>query len=173
VRDKWRIDELYEGTVVFAADALAETSAAVDEGIVDAGIAKLPPLIASVLGSVLRAFQTGVVHVYAAFMVIGLGGFGWYFLVPHPAGVVTQERGDRGDYVVTAGPGIGYTYRWDTDGTGLHAVNGDPTTAKVHLEEGTARNVVIETTSAFGISRQVTIRLYRETTVKPMQLGQN
>ena len=74
--DKWRIDELYDVTILAAVDSLAETSAAVDKTLVDGLIARLPALVVAALGTVLRAFQNGVVHVYAAMMVVGLAAAG-------------------------------------------------------------------------------------------------
>ncbi len=175
VLDKWRIDELYDVTVVAAVDALADTSAAFDQAVVDGIIAKLPALLVALFGSVLRAFQTGVVHVYAASMAIGLAGFGWFFIIPHPAATVASVGRETGDFVVTAAPGPGYQYRWDVDGNGEFDSDrtSDQGSAKVHLDEGSSRNVLIEATSAFGFRRQTAIPLVRAASIKPMQMGQN
>lgn len=173
--DKWRIDELYDATILAAVDALADTSAAFDQGVVDGIVAKLPAFLASVSGSILRAFQTGVVHVYSAFMVVGLAAFGWFFVVPHPAGTVAAVGKDTGDYVVTAAPGMGYEYRWDADGNGQFDSEraSDQTSVKVHLDEGKTQNVLIEATSAFGVRRQTAVPVTRPASTKLMQLGQN
>ncbi len=175
VLDKWRIDELYDVTVIAAVDALADTSAAFDQTIVDGLIAKVPALLVSLFGSILRAFQTGVVHVYAAFMVVGLACFGWFFVVPHPAATVASVGRDTGDYVVTAAPGMGYQYRWDADGNGQFDSErtSDQTSVKVHLDEGKSKTVLVEATSAFGVRRQTAVPLSRPAVVKPIQLGQN
>jgi NADH-quinone oxidoreductase subunit L len=172
VLDKWRIDELYDATVVAAVDALADTSAAFDQAIVDGVIAKLPALLVSLSGSILRAFQTGVVHTYAAAMVIGLAAFGWFFVVPHPAATVTGGK-DTGDYVVTAAPGMGYRYRWDADGNGQFdsEKTSDQMTAKVHVDEGETKTLLLEATNAFGFSGQTAIPITRAG--KPAQLGLN
>src|SRR5258707_951020 len=66
--DKWRVDELYDATVVSMVDSLADTSAALDRGLVDGLIARFTALIVSASGTILRALQNGVVHVYAAMM---------------------------------------------------------------------------------------------------------
>jgi NADH-quinone oxidoreductase subunit L len=175
--DKWRIDELYDVTIIAAIDALADTCAAFDQTVVDGIVAKLPALLVSLFGSILRAFQTGVVHVYAAFMVIGLAAFGWFFVAPHPAATVVASGKDTGDYVVTAAPGMGYQYRWDADGNGQFDSDhvSDQTSVKVHVDEGKTRSVLIEATSAFGIRSQTEIPITREAAVKTvqMQLGQN
>jgi NADH-quinone oxidoreductase subunit L len=118
VLDKWRVDELYEATVIAAVDSLAETSAAFDRFFVDGIIARLTSLVVAASGTVLRAFQNGVVHVYAAMMVVGLAVTGWFFAVPHPNATVAASGSDA---VVTAAAGVGYTYRWDTTGEGKYA----------------------------------------------------
>ena len=156
--DKWRVDELYDVTVVSAVDALADTSAAFDSNIVDGVIAKLPAFVVSILGSILRAFQTGVIHVYAAFMAIGVAGFGWFFVAPHVSASVHANAQQAGDYVVTAAPGMGYQYRWDTKGNGQfdNADRRPPTspTVKVHVERGSpTQTFVLEATSAFGVHK--------------------
>jgi NADH-quinone oxidoreductase subunit L len=173
--NKWYVDEIYDVVIVSALDALADTCAAFDETIVDGLIAKVPAFFVAITGSILRAFQTGVVHVYAAFMVIGLAGFGWFFVVPHPAATVSSVGHNSGDYVVTAAPGMGYAYRWDADGNGQFDSEhtSDLASVKVHLEEGQDKNVMVEATSVFGVRRQATVPLTRPKTMKPMQLGQN
>src|SRR5262249_2799148 len=75
--DKWRVDELYEKTVISGVDALADTAASVDQGIVDFVIARLTALIVAAAGTILRVVQNGVVHVYAAMMVVGIAVLGW------------------------------------------------------------------------------------------------
>jgi len=172
--NKWYVDEIYDVIVVAAIDALADTCAAFDATIVDGLIAKVPAFFVSIFGSILRAFQTGVVHVYAAFMAIGLLGFGWFFVVPHPTATVEAVGTDTGDYIVTAAPGMGYQYRWDADGNGQFDSEhtSDLMTVKVHLDEGQDKNILLETTNAFGLRRQATVPLTRPKP-KPMQLGQN
>ncbi len=154
VLDKWRIDELYEATVLAAVDSLAETSAWVDQAIVDGLFARLTTLLVGISGTLLRAFQNGVVHVYAAFMVAGLAAIGWFFTVPHPAATVVDAGND--DYVVTAAPGIGYAYRWDADGDGRWDHEGfeqGDTTLKLHVEPGKTMLVRLEVQNAFGLVR--------------------
>jgi NADH-quinone oxidoreductase subunit L len=173
--NKWYVDELYDIVVVAAVDALADTCAAFDQFVVDGLIAKVPAFFVAISGSILRAFQTGVVHVYAAFMAIGLAAFGWFFIVPHPVATVASVGTDTGDYVVTAAPGMGYQYRWDADGNGQfdseHTSN--LSSVKVHLDEGQDKNLLIEATSVFGITRQATVPISRPKSTKPMQVGLN
>jgi len=64
------------------------------------------------VGTVLRAFQTGRVQVYATSMVLGLGGLGWFFVQPHAAATVDDKQlKQTGEVVTNAAPGHGYTHR--------------------------------------------------------------
>ncbi|HEY5242545.1 MAG TPA: NADH-quinone oxidoreductase subunit L [Polyangiaceae bacterium] len=159
--DKWRIDELYEATVIAAVDSLAETAAAVDKTLVDGVLARLTSLVVAASGTILRAFQNGVVHVYAAMMVVGLAVMGWFFAVPHPNATVVDAGND--DYVVTAAPGVGYAYRWDADGDGKPEKKdfGADTTVKVHVEPGKSQTVNLEVRNSFGLVRTKTIQVAR------------
>jgi NADH-quinone oxidoreductase subunit L len=159
--DRWRIDELYDATIVAAVDSLAETSAAVDKGVVDGILARLTSLVVAIAGTVLRAFQTGVVHVYAAMMVVGLALVGWFFAVPHPDATVSDVGSD--DYVLTAAPGVGYAYRWDADGDGKPEKPdfGQDTTLKLHLEPGKEQTVNLEVRNSLGLVRTKSIHVAR------------
>jgi NADH-quinone oxidoreductase subunit L len=161
VLDKWRVDELYDATAIAAVDSLAETSAAFDRTFVDGIIARLTSLIVAASGTILRALHNGVVHAYAALMVIGLAATGWFFAVPHPNATVADAG--NSDYVLTAAPGVGYAYRWDANGDGKPEKEdfaGD-TTLKVHVEPGQSATVLLEVKNAFGLVRMKTIRVAR------------
>jgi NADH-quinone oxidoreductase subunit L len=161
VLDKWRVDEMYDATAIAAVDSLAETSAAFDKSIVDGIISRLTALVVAASGTILRAFQNGVVHVYAAAMVIGLAATGWFFAVPHANATVVDAGND--DYVVTAAPGVGYAYRWDADGDGKPEKSDfvvDPT-LKLHLEPGKSQTVRLEVKNAFGLVGTKSIPLSR------------
>jgi NADH-quinone oxidoreductase subunit L len=174
VYEKWRIDELYDLTVVAAVDALADTSATfIDQWIVDGVIAKLTALVVSVSGTILRAFQTGVVQVYATMMVIGLACFGWFFVAPHAALSVDASKEDTGDYVVSAGPGIGYQYRWDANGDGkpdLDKFTPQPS-VKIHLDEGKSQTVHLDIVNAFDLHAGATVSVSRPAKVAVLPPG--
>jgi NADH-quinone oxidoreductase subunit L len=151
VLDKWRIDELYDATILSGVDALAETSALFDKYVVDGILARLSALLVAAAGTVLRSLQTGVVHVYAATMVLGVALVGWFFAVPHANATVAEAGND--DYVVTAAPGLGYGYRWDADGDGTPDkpnFGADPT-LKLHVEAGKTATVRLEVKNSFGL----------------------
>ena len=111
ILDKWRVDEFYENTIIGAVESLAETAAHIDKWVVDGIIARLTSLVVAAFGTVFRAFQTGIVHVYAAAMVLGLAVFGWFFVWQPQARATVREQ-STGKYVVEAAPGLGYTFRW-------------------------------------------------------------
>ena len=175
VLDKWRIDELYDVTVVAAVDALADTSAAFDQSDRRRDLAKLPALLVSLFGSILRAFQTGVVHVYAAFMVVGLAASAGSSSCRTPPPRSRAIGGTRATTSSWPAPA------WATRTAGTPTATGSPTakstsdqsSVKVHLDEGQSQNVLIEATSAFGIRSADRRPLSRPAAVKPTQLGQN
>jgi NADH-quinone oxidoreductase subunit L len=151
VRDKWRIDELYEATVIGAVDTLAEISVWLDRWIVDGILARLTTAIVAGFGAALRLVQTGRVQAYAAVMVVGLGGLGWYFLMPR-AEARTVENHATGAYSVTAAPGFGYSYRWDANGDGKwdNEKFSDRSEVSFNLNVDQTRKVVLEVKNAFG-----------------------
>jgi NADH-quinone oxidoreductase subunit L len=172
VYDKWRIDELYDATVINMVDALADTSAAVDQWLVDGILAKLTAAIVGALGTILRAMQNGVVHLYAAAMVVGMVVLGWFFVVPHADGAVATRDGD---YTVTVSPGMGYEYRWDADGDGKiddEKFSPERTEVKVHLDAGKSQTVRVEAKNAFGLVATRSFVLSRPAATQMIEVGQ-
>jgi NADH-quinone oxidoreductase subunit L len=161
VLDKWRVDELYEATVISGVDSLAETSAAFDSTLVDGIIARFTAVVVTAAGAILRTFQNGVVHVYAGLMVVGLAVTGWFFTVPHPNATVLDTG--NSEYVLTAAPGVGYAYRWHTDGdTKPESPDfANNTTLKVHVDPGKTATVNLEVKNAFGLVRTKAFRIAR------------
>jgi NADH-quinone oxidoreductase subunit L len=174
VYDKWRIDELYDNTVIAAVESLAETSAAFDKYVVDGIIARASSAVVQGLGVFLRSFQNGVVHVYGAIMVIGLVFVGWFFVAPH-ADVTVNES--NGDYTVEAAPGVAYAYRWDADGNGKPDTDafGNQTQVKVHLEPGASQVVRLEVKNAFGLlgAKEIPLARPQASAMKVIEVGQN
>jgi NADH-quinone oxidoreductase subunit L len=161
VYDKWRIDELYEETILGAVDSLAEAFAWLDRWVVDGIIARVTSFIVAVCGNALRYLQTGRVQAYAFAMVIGAGGLGWYLVAPHPNATVTGDN-QTGAYTVTAAPGLGYEYRWDQNGDGKWDTKfGDQQTLQVHLGVGKTENVRLQVKNAFGRVATQRFRVHR------------
>jgi NADH-quinone oxidoreductase subunit L len=173
--DKWRVDELYDKTVVAGVDALADTAASVDQGIVDFVLARLTSLIVAAAGTILRVIQNGVVHVYAAVMVIGLFGLGWFFVEPHADFTVVEQNGD---YTLKAGPGPGYAFRWSPDATKEPQTKDFSVTdnLKVHVPDGKSQTVKLEVKNAFGRIGSKTFTITRPaaptSTVGSVQIGE-
>ncbi|HKQ68768.1 MAG TPA: NADH-quinone oxidoreductase subunit L, partial [Polyangiaceae bacterium] len=162
VLDKWRVDELYQNTVIGAVDSLAETAAVFDRWVIDGIIARLTSLVVAALGSVLRAFQTGVVHVYAAVMVAGLAVFGWFF-VWQPQAHATVREESAGKYLVEASSGLGYKFRWHSKTA--DAPDSDAFTSKksvqVDVPPGETKLVRVEVMNAFDRTTTHTVAVTR------------
>lgn len=151
VYEKWRIDELYENTVIAAVDALADTAATFDQWFIDGIIARLTSAIVVASGTVLRALQTGVVHAYAAVMVLGVGAMGWFFMwQPHTD--TTMREANDGKVLIEATPGLGYEFRWHSkspdkadyeDWTLMKSV-------EIDVPAGETKLVRLEVKNAFG-----------------------
>lgn len=147
--EKWRVDEAYDKTIVSGVDALADTAASVDQGIIDFVLARLTALIVAATGTVLRVIQNGVVHVYAAVMVVGVIALGWFFVQPHADFTVVEQDGD---YTLQAGPGPGYEFRWYPDATKEPQSKDFSGTdnLKVRVADGKSQTVKLEVKNAFG-----------------------
>jgi NADH-quinone oxidoreductase subunit L len=161
VYDKWRIDELYDATVVGMVDALADIFTVADKWIIDGILAKVSAALVGAAGTILRALQTGRTQAYAASMVVGLAGIGWYVVRPH-AEVTVDDANVRqsGQVVVTVAPGPGYSYRWE----GVEAAGPDfssKRTLPVQLQPGERKNVSVTVRNAFLSETKQTVTVAR------------
>ena len=162
VFEKWRVDELYDELVVGSLEALAEASVWIDRWVVDGILARLTALLVTVWGHLLRLLQTGHAQAYAAVMVLGLFGLGWFVTVPQPEAAISGDAA-TGQYAVQAAPGLGYSYRWDADGDGNFDTDqfGAFGQVTLTLEEGTSRDVQLQVKNAFGRVRSGTFSVSR------------
>src|SRR5450432_3881145 len=151
VFDKWRVDEFYEEFVIGAVDSLAEFFAWGDKWIVDFILARVSSALVSFTGTALRYVQTGRVQTYAAVMVLGLGGVGFFFVMPK-VDATTHADDASGAYTVSAAPGLGYSYRWDlnNDGKWDNEEFGSQTDVSLNLAVKENRTVKLEVKNAFG-----------------------
>jgi len=152
VFDKWRVDELYDEYVIGAVDSLAEFFAWADKWIVDFLLARVSAFLVSISGTALRFIQTGRVQTYAAIMVLGLGGVGWFFVTPR-AEAKLDSNDESGIYSLTAAPGLGYSYRWDLNNDGKWDDKekfGSRTQQSLNLAVKENRTVRLEVKNAFG-----------------------
>jgi NADH-quinone oxidoreductase subunit L len=165
--NKWYVDEIYDATVVGGTDALADGAALMDTWIVDGIIAKLTSLLVSAFGAILRAFQTGVVHVYGAVLAIGTLALVVFFVRPHADAVVAK---DGTSFTVEAAPGIGYEYKWNVDGKEEPSFTAGDSALKrqVQVAEGASSTVVLEVRNSFGRTATHTFTL---TNPKPEPTG--
>jgi NADH-quinone oxidoreductase subunit L len=163
VRDKWRIDELYEETVIGAVDSLAEMSRTFDKWVVDGIVARLTAFLVSLTGTLLRFFQTGKVQAYAFSMVVGLLAVGWFFFTPRAEAKITSDH-LTGKYSVLATPGPGYSYRWDADGDGKWDESDKfqpKREVSIDLEIDQKRDVKLQVRNAFGLTATRTVSFAR------------
>jgi NADH-quinone oxidoreductase subunit L len=169
VKDKWRVDEFYEETFIGGVDLLAVMAVWVDKWIVDGLIARVTAFFVSLFGTLLRYLQTGRVQAYAFTMVLGLGGVGWFFIVPHAS--VRKKADDlAGKYTLSATPGASYQYRWDQDGDGKWDGDGKfGDTREVSFELGAdkTQNVRLQVKNGFGLMVGSEITVHRP----PMDLS--
>ncbi len=165
--DKWRIDELYDATVVGMVDALADIFTMADKWIIDGVLAKLSAALVGFAGTVLRALQTGRVQAYSASMVIGLAGLGWFLVRPHAAISIDEKSRVSGQVTLSASPGLGYHYRWEVKngppqpGAAAKPSDAAPVRSEgreltVTLNPGDSKEIVLEVENAFKtVARQV------------------
>ena len=169
VLDKWRVDEAYDATVFNGVDALADTAVSVDQGFIDAIIARLSALVVAALGTVLRVFQNGVVHVYAFAMALGVVLIGYFVVVPRADFTVKEANGD---YLLEVAPGMGYGYRWSPEASGkpqTEVFAPTSTSLKVHLDQDKTQTVKLEVKNAFGLEASRTLVLKRPAAEKAPQ----
>jgi NADH-quinone oxidoreductase subunit L len=168
VYDKWRVDEFYDEFFIGTIDFIADVCVWVDRWVVDGIIARFTAWLVAVSGYLLRLLQTGRVQAYAAVMVVGTAGLGWFFTMPQAAAHV--ERDDAtGHYTVQAAPGLGYSYRWDADADGKpDTVDfSDKKSVELSLGVGQSRKVEVEVMNAFGRVGHKSITLSRPRAEEP------
>jgi NADH-quinone oxidoreductase subunit L len=164
VYDKWRIDELYDLTVVGMVDALADIFTMADKWIIDGVLARVTAALVGAAGTVARAFQTGHVQAYSASMVIGLAGLGWFMVRPH-ADVSIDDKAFRtsGQVTLSAAPGLGYKYRWEVPGSSQPKDFSPNRDVTVTLQPGESKEVVLEVQNAFNSVAREVVPLARPT----------
>jgi NADH-quinone oxidoreductase subunit L len=168
IYDKWRIDELYDATVVGMVEALADIFDMADKWVIDGVLARGSAAVVGFAGTVLRAFQTGRVQAYSASMVIGLAGLGWFLVRPHAAVAIDDKAlKASGQITLSAAPGLGYRYHWEVKDTAppptVELKPSDAAAAAAYgrdftvtLSPGESKEVVLEVVNAFhSVARQV------------------
>jgi hypothetical protein len=116
VFDKWRVDELYDATILRLSRAIAVVSAGVDKAFVDGVLAHVSAFAVKLVGLGFSRMQTGLVHAYGAAVIAGVLLLGWWFIYPHPSVESLASEGHEVD--LGTDEGLGYSYRWDFDSDG-------------------------------------------------------
>jgi NADH-quinone oxidoreductase subunit L len=171
VYDKWRIDELYDATVIGMVDALADIFTMADKWIVDGIIARLTALLTQGLGAVLRLFHTGRVQVYAASMVVGMVGMGWFFARPHARIEVDEaELKTTGKAMLKAPAGPGYSYKWSGEGVNDEGkFSASLKEFPIIVDAGKSRVLTLSVKNAFGQVSETSVTVTRPDAPKAPQ----
>lgn len=130
--DKWRVDELYDATIIRFNKAVAVIAGRVDKSFIDGVLTGLPAKAIALGAHLFSRIQVGVVHAYGLVLVLGLAGVSWWFLYPH-AELEVEATGESA--TLTAGRGLGYEYRFDTDGDGQFDFPTQPTRVTIDLAD--------------------------------------
>jgi NADH-quinone oxidoreductase subunit L len=116
--DEWRIDKLYDSTILAASRFLARASNVLDVYVIDVLTTVLPTQIVRAVAFLFTRMQTGLVHAYGAVMAFGLLALLAHFVVPHGnPEIVGDPEGMKVELAASAG--LGYEYRWDFDSDGV------------------------------------------------------
>jgi NADH-quinone oxidoreductase subunit L len=163
VLDKWRIDELYDATILGLIDAMGEISAQIDRWIVDGIFAKLTSGVVKISGHALRLLHTGRVQVYAASMVVGAAVIGWYVFTPHAEATIDARRiRPQGQVRFEAAAGHGYRYRWHIDGETAPDIFTKRRSFAMQLERCEQKTAVLTIKNAFDREAVTTYTQCRE-----------
>lgn len=163
VRDKWRVDEFYQATVIGFFDALGETAVSMDKWLIDGVLARLTAGVTQLLGAMLRLFQTGRVQAYAASMVLGVAGVGWFVLAPHAtAELDTSKLRASGELTFTAAPGRGYGYRWVEGDAAMPVEFTSNAVWTTQLDRCATKTVRLEVKNIFGSTTESVFTPCRE-----------
>jgi NADH-quinone oxidoreductase subunit L len=152
VLDKWRIDELYDHTIVRALAWMGRVGAdIIDPGLIDRVMVHGTAGLAKLMGQLGRLTQTGRVQVYAMFMALGVAGILFRLTTPQ---VDFAREIDGRRMRVEALEGPGYEYRWDFDGDRRwDTVFADDHRAQHRFEKSGRYTVRLEVRGPLGSSR--------------------
>jgi NADH-quinone oxidoreductase subunit L len=111
VFDKWRIDELYDVTILRLTRGAAIFAAGFDRYVID-GLVNLVGTLAMGFGRVIKPIQTGAIQVYGAFVGVGtLALVLWATMLP-AVSIAYRPAAGAAPATFEASGGPGYTYRW-------------------------------------------------------------
>jgi len=151
--DKWRVDELYDVTVLGASHLLALLLSVFDRSVVNGILTGLTTNVIAVVGFVLTRVQNGVVQAYGAVMAVGLLAMVAHFMVPHPEPRLVGEPTSM-TATLAASEGLAYQYRWDFSDDGQYDTDWSDNALTEHAfkeDEFSGFGVVFES-AAYGVS---------------------
>jgi hypothetical protein len=156
--DKWRIDELYDATILRASRMLAVFCAAFDKYIVDGIFTELTSQTIKASSFLFTRIQNGLVHAYGATMALGLLAIAFHFVVPHAKPLV--DGSPMGHKVqLDASKGLAYQYRWDFEGDGRYDTewSDDAKTDHEYADEDFRRFAVVFESAGFGVQPETIV----------------
>ncbi len=121
---KWRIDELYDATILAGSRMLGVVASKFDMYVVDGLLTDLTSNCLKLSSYLFTRVQNGLVHAYGAVMAVGLLAVGAFFVVPHARPAVVGKP-DGLTVSFEASRGLAYEYRWDFDGDGKYDTEWD------------------------------------------------
>jgi NADH-quinone oxidoreductase subunit L len=151
--DKWRVDELYDATVLGASRLLALLLSVFDRSVVDGILTQLTTHVVGAVGFVFTRFQNGLVQAYGSVMALGLLAMVFHFIVPHPDPRLVGEPLSM-TATLAASQGLSYQYRWDFSDDGQYDTDWSDSALAEHAfkeEELSGFGVVFES-AAYGVS---------------------
>jgi NADH-quinone oxidoreductase subunit L len=157
--DAWRVDALYDATILAASRMLARASNAFDVYVIDGIMTVVPTQTVRLVSFLFTRMQSGLVHAYGAVMAFGLLALVLHFVVPHgDPELVGEPEGMRAE--LAASPGMGYEYRWDFDSDGLFdtAWSGERSATRDFSDSDFVRFAVVFEGASYG-SRPRTVTL--------------
>lgn len=131
--DAWRVDRLYDASVVKPVHSMARFSSWVDANLVDGLLARVTSGFVRAGGFVITRLQTGKIYAYGLTLAVGLLAVVWWFSTPH-IDVDHEVEGHRVTWTVEGG--YGYRYRWDAEADGEFESDWDDRTDFSHAFVG-------------------------------------
>jgi NADH-quinone oxidoreductase subunit L len=160
VRDKFRIDELYDRLIIRPVRWLARgLYIVVDRYIIDRGLVNLPVTVVDLLGRLSRTFQPGDAQRYVAVFAIGIAGV--FYVITRPPR--PEELKVKVDALAvdadasSASQGHDLMYSFDFDGDGRADRQGPSPTAHFSYEGSGTYNITVQIRDPkWGTVRNVT-----------------
>ena len=152
---EWRMDALYNATILAASRFLARAANWFDVYIVDGLTTVIPTQAVRLVSFLFTRMQTGLVHAYGAVMAFGLLALVLHFVVPHgDPELVGEPEGMKVELAASAG--LGYEYRWDFDSDGTFDTDwsADRNTTRDFTDEDFVRFAVVFEGASYGAQQR-------------------